>query len=145
MLTRQTWLFGMGKFRGCQAEFASAPRAGSNDGGPLLRMRDGRVATMSEISAPLRQFLTWVTERPRRYADVMEEWRSSCPRLTVWEDASIAGHVALEGGPRGRVVLTDAGRAALALADPVPVGPRARDHDATRVDRIMIQLSDLRA
>lgn len=63
------------------------------------------------ISAPLRQFLTWVTERPRVYADVMEEWRSSCPRLSVWEDASIAGLVCLEGK---RVSLTEAGKAALA-------------------------------
>ena len=52
-----------------------------------------------QLAAPVRQFLQWVTERPRTYADVMDEWRSSCPRLTVWEDASIAGYVALEGGP----------------------------------------------
>jgi len=63
------------------------------------------------ISAPTRQFLIWVTERPRVYADVMEEWRSSCPRLSVWEDASIAGLVCLEGR---RVRLTEAGKAALA-------------------------------
>lgn len=62
------------------------------------------------ISSPMRQFLLWVTERPRVYADVMEEWRSSCPRLSVWEDASIAGLVCLEGR---RVRLTEAGAVAL--------------------------------
>jgi len=68
------------------------------------------------LSAPMRQFLTWVTERPRTHADVMDAWRSSCPRLSVWEDATIDGLVELSGGPHGRVVLTAAGRAALAGA-----------------------------
>lgn len=78
---------------------------------------------MTEIlTAPMRQFLGWVGERERCYADVMDEWRSSCPRLTVWEDAVIAGYVVLEGGAKGRVVLTGAGRAALEAADPVPAG-----------------------
>ena len=67
------------------------------------------------LSAPMRQFLMWVTERPRLYADVMEQWRSSCPRLSVWEDASIAGLVRLEGR---RVALTPAGHAALAVTEP---------------------------
>lgn len=35
----------------------------------------------------------WVAERPRPYAEVMEAWRTSCPRLTVWEDAVDAGLV----------------------------------------------------
>ena len=26
------------------------------------------------------QFLAWVAERPRSYADAMEAWRSTCPR-----------------------------------------------------------------
>jgi hypothetical protein len=29
----------------------------------------------------------WVAARPRPYDEVMEAWRSSCPRLTIWEDA----------------------------------------------------------
>lgn len=31
-------------------------------------------------------FLEWVAAEPRPYADVMDAWRTSCPRLTVWED-----------------------------------------------------------
>lgn len=64
-----------------------------------------------QISAPIRNFLSWVAERPRSHADVMDAWQSSCPRLSVWEDASIAGLVRLEGR---RVFLTPAGEAALA-------------------------------
>lgn len=37
--------------------------------------------------------LAWVGEQPRRYADVMDAWRTSCPRLTIWEDALDAGLV----------------------------------------------------
>jgi len=29
------------------------------------------------------QFLRWVAERPRTYADVMEAWRTSCPRQSA--------------------------------------------------------------
>jgi hypothetical protein len=38
-------------------------------------------------SGILLQFLAWIAERPRTYADAMEAWRTSCPRLSVWEDA----------------------------------------------------------
>jgi len=41
----------------------------------------------------MAQFLRWVAERPRAYADVMEAWRTSCPRLTVWEDANEQGFI----------------------------------------------------
>jgi hypothetical protein len=29
----------------------------------------------------------WVGKEPRTYAQVMEAWRTSCPRLAVWEEA----------------------------------------------------------
>jgi len=31
--------------------------------------------------------LEWIAREPRTHADVIETWRTSCPRLTVWEDA----------------------------------------------------------
>ncbi|MBK1660270.1 hypothetical protein [Paracraurococcus ruber] len=70
----------------------------------------------------LRQFLAWVADRPRGYAETMAAWRTSCPRLPVWEDATEGGLVRLElevaGTTQGevRVVLTTAGRAVLAAA-----------------------------
>ena len=33
-----------------------------------------------------QQFLAWIAEAPRSYADA-EAWRRSCPHLSVWEDA----------------------------------------------------------
>jgi hypothetical protein len=61
------------------------------------------------------QFLAWIAERPRTYAETMEAWRTSCPRLSVWEDANIAGLVRLEGNEQRQtmVSLTPAGAAAL--------------------------------
>ena len=29
----------------------------------------------------------WVAREPRAYMDVLDAWRTSCPRLTVWEEA----------------------------------------------------------
>ena len=60
------------------------------------------------------QLLAWVADRPRTYGETMEAWRTTCPRLTIWEDAVSDGLLAVEeaGAMRdARVVLTDAGRA----------------------------------
>jgi hypothetical protein len=56
------------------------------------------------------QFLSWVADRPRTYPQTMEAWRSTCPRLSVWEDAIIDGLVRVENGNGRAVVLTARGR-----------------------------------
>jgi hypothetical protein len=48
----------------------------------------------------------WVAKEPRSYAQVMDAWRTSCPRLTVWEEAVERGFVARKND---RVVVTEAG------------------------------------
>jgi hypothetical protein len=55
------------------------------------------------------QFLAWVAERERTHADVMDAWRSSCPRFSIWEDAVIDGFVRIRPDTR-LVELTPAGR-----------------------------------
>ena len=64
------------------------------------------------------QFLDWVAARPRTREDVLDAWRSSCPRMPVWEDARAEGYVRQCGGERGehRVELTQHGLAALQVA-----------------------------
>ena len=64
------------------------------------------------------QFLAWVADRPRNYAQAMEAWRSSCPRLSVWEDAIIEGLVRIESNAKRSVRLTRRGDAVLAQAQP---------------------------
>jgi len=50
--------------------------------------------------------LEWIGPAPRPYADVLEVWQTSCPRLPVWEDAVERGYVAIGFEPaRGRTVL----------------------------------------
>lgn len=69
------------------------------------------------MSEPARlitlQFLAWVADRPRCYTDVMDAWRSTCPQLSVWEDAVIAGLVQVENGNGRAVTLTRKGHAIL--------------------------------
>ena len=40
-----------------------------------------------------RQMLEWLSSQPRTYAEVLEVWRTSCPRLSIWEDACTNGLV----------------------------------------------------
>src|SRR3954467_12392512 len=42
----------------------------------------------------------WIAREPRPYAEVIATWRTSCPRLTIWEDAGDGGLVAAAGGER---------------------------------------------
>ena len=43
---------------------------------------------MSAILDPLvLDLVQWVAHAPRPYEEVIDAWRTSCPRLTVWEDA----------------------------------------------------------
>jgi len=74
-------------------------------------------AAMSESpSLIMVQFLAWVADRPRSYAQTMEAWRSTCPRLSVWEDAVIDGLVRIENDTGRAVTLTPRGRAVLNAA-----------------------------
>ncbi len=68
---------------------------------------------MSATLDPLvLDLVEWVAKEPRPYADVMEAWRTSCPRLTVWEDAVERGLVVGEAcGRQGiQVTVTPLGR-----------------------------------
>jgi hypothetical protein len=76
-----------------------------------------------EPSLIMIQFLQWVADRPRRRADVLDAWQSSCPRFPVWEDARAEGLVRQTGGGENRVELTEHGRRALARAGALEVSP----------------------
>jgi D-3-phosphoglycerate dehydrogenase len=68
--------------------------------------------TMSEVvELLLRDFLLWLNQQGRPYDDVMDAWRTSCPRLPVWEEANergfltrrrTAGEVMIAVSPTGR-------------------------------------------
>jgi len=58
--------------------------------------------------------LEWVGRNERTYQETMDAWRTSCPRLPVWEDANDRGLVE-RGSANGRFVVrvTPAGLALL--------------------------------
>jgi hypothetical protein len=66
------------------------------------------------------QMLSWLAGRPRTYAETMDAWRTSCPRLSIWEDALADQLVVVgqadPGGGQGAapVGLTSQGREVLA-------------------------------
>jgi hypothetical protein len=68
---------------------------------------------MTPITEPLvLDLVEWIEKEPRSYAEVMEAWRTSCPRLTIWEDAVDRGLVSRERnlGTEPIVVATPEGR-----------------------------------
>jgi hypothetical protein len=51
----------------------------------------------------------WCAREPRTYAEVLDAWRTSCPRLTVWEDATERGLLARAARPNQPITVTAAG------------------------------------
>jgi hypothetical protein len=52
---------------------------------------------MDDIADPLvLDFVEWIAREPRLYSEVIATWRTSCPRLTIWEDAVDRGFVERE-------------------------------------------------
>ncbi len=83
---------------------SSSPAPQPSDGPPA--------ACLNPLTAA---FLDWQAAAPRPDREVMEAWRTACPRLTLWEDALDAGLVARtrEAGRAAMVRLTPRGRALL--------------------------------
>lgn len=64
------------------------------------------------IDPLVRDFVEWVGKEPRLYRDALDAWRTSCPRLTVWEEACDRGYVERRHieGQGSFVRVTDKGR-----------------------------------
>ena len=54
--------------------------------------------------------LEWVGPDSRPYAEVMEAWRTSCPRLDVWEEANNRGLLERHHVPGQGAVVAVSGR-----------------------------------
>jgi hypothetical protein len=48
------------------------------------------------VESLILDLLDWLAVRERPYEEVMEAWRTSCPKLPVWEDANDRGLVQRE-------------------------------------------------
>jgi hypothetical protein len=56
------------------------------------------------------QLLEWIAERPRTYAEGIDVWRTSCPRLSIWEDACIDGLIDCDAGSGKILRLSEKGQ-----------------------------------
>ena len=71
---------------------------------------------MSDTIEPLLfDLVAWVAKEPRDYFETMDAWRTSCPRLPVWEEANARGLVTRARDDNGTAIVqvTDTGRAFL--------------------------------
>ena len=59
---------------------------------------------MSDIDPLILDLVEWVAARPRPYDEVMTAWRTSCPRLPVWEDAVDRSFLRRVSRPGGAIV-----------------------------------------
>jgi hypothetical protein len=67
------------------------------------------------VDSLILDLLEWIGPEPRPYVEVLDAWRTSCPRLPVWEDATDRGFIArlsVSGGP-ALVAVTQLGEAHL--------------------------------
>lgn len=75
------------------------------------------------VDALILDLLEWIGPRPKPYREVIDAWRTSCPRLPVWEDANDRGFIehrheqgreaTVSVSALGRTFLAAHGRAAL--------------------------------
>jgi hypothetical protein len=70
-----------------------------------------RKVMTATTDALVLDLVEWIGREPRLYSEVIETWRTSCPRLTVWEDAVDRGYVTRQPvtGQGVRVAITDSG------------------------------------
>ena len=71
------------------------------------------------VESLILDLLEWLTIRERNYGEVMDAWRTSCPKLPVWEDANDRGFVTVEHmHGRSLVTITESGRTFLEKCRP---------------------------
>jgi len=93
------------------------------------------------IDALILDLLEWIGPQGRPYAETIDAWRTSCPRLTVWEDTTELGLIKRQrlGGEVSLVVLTSAGADALranrrVLPESRADGAARQEHDRDRLE-----------
>ena len=64
------------------------------------------------VESLILDLLAWLSVRERSYGETMSAWRTSCPKLPVWEDANDRGLIAETDGvvrvtPAGLVLLRE--------------------------------------
>ena len=98
-----------------QAKSSSERRQNRVSGLVEPRETNGETSEQAAATALTLQFLDFIADG-RTYGETMEAWRSTCPRMPIWEDAVRDGSVRFENGgamKSSRIVLTARGMARL--------------------------------
>jgi D-3-phosphoglycerate dehydrogenase / 2-oxoglutarate reductase len=76
------------------------------------------------VDSLVLDLLEWIGTSPRPYGEVLEAWRTSCPRFPVWEEANERGFVVrlADPGQERLVSVSDAGRRYLRAGRPAAPG-----------------------
>ncbi len=56
------------------------------------------------VESLILDLIEWAARKERTYQETMDAWRTSCPRLTVWEDANERALVLCEAA-NGRMLV----------------------------------------
>lgn len=75
------------------------------------------------VDALILDLLEWIGSEPKPYPEVIDAWRTSCPRLPVWEEANERGFVDRQhrAGVGNFVAVSPRGAAFLAAQRPLPL------------------------
>jgi hypothetical protein len=77
----------------------------ARDGCDHQRVMD---TTSDTTDALVLDLLEWIGTEPRPYDEVLDAWRTSCPRLPVWELAGERGFIVRGRASGGAVVSVSA-------------------------------------
>ncbi len=76
------------------------------------------------LDALILDLLESISAGPKLYSEVISAWRTSCPRLPIWEEAATRGFIERRSDQGGAVVcLTRIGRDFLSQHRRVDEGP----------------------
>ena len=84
------------------------------------------------IDALILDLVEWVAKQPRPYSEVMDAWRTSCPRLAVWEEAVDRGLLISQVASGGGVLVTATASGRRLLGTRVADSGAGTGVDATR-------------
>jgi len=57
------------------------------------------------VDSLILDLLEWIGPVPRPYAETVKAWRTSCPRLPVWEQANELGLISRRRDPQGNALV----------------------------------------
>jgi hypothetical protein len=67
------------------------------------------------VDSLVLDLLEWLGGEPRPYAEVLEAWRTSCPRLPVWEEANDRGLIKRHRSSKDGALVSVSARGAVYL------------------------------